>query len=161
MPVNRPLRWDVTPQRRGWRARIRSNWQVRIVVLLAVAGTLFLIVPLVVAGFRFVHRLNADRPLERLARAAQPSSAKIFDSGIRSDDLDSNGFAFGITPDTPADVLSLRPAGWAPRPGNNRDADSRAYRREGLLLTVQAERCGLRKCHPGDTLVCTEVINVA
>jgi hypothetical protein len=148
--------WDLMPARRTWRSRLVRSWQVKLAVLASIAAIGLLVGPLILAGLRFSGRLT--HPLEDLAKQAQPRSARVFDAGVKADDPNSAGFAFGVSRDAPGALLAASPpARWTPGPAAPETPDTKFYRSGDLLLTVRVDPCNLRQCAPGDVLVYTEV----
>lgn len=148
--------WDATPQRRGRLRRALSSWRISGAVLVAAAAVSAILVPLGIAGVRLVDRLH--HPLQALAVAAQPRTAEVFDRGVKGDDPAGTGFAFGVSPGRPADLLEVPPPEpWVAAPGLGDTAVSRHYRQKDLVLTVRIEPCGLKRCSTGDSLVYTVV----
>jgi hypothetical protein len=148
--------WDATPQRRSRLRRALSSWRVSLAVLVAAAAVSVVLVPLGIAGVRFVDRLH--HPLQALAESAQPRTSDIFDRGVKSNDPDGTGFALGVSPGRPVDLLEIPPPEpWVAAPGLGDTATTRHYRQKDLVLIVRIEPCGLARCSSGDSLVYTQV----
>jgi hypothetical protein len=151
-------RWDIRPQPVTLRRRLVRSWRVKLAVLCALAGLAILIVPLLIAGGRFANKLT--HPLQDLAVQALPASAHVFDKGVKSNDPNSTGFAFGISSESPSALLAApTPARWHSGPASD-TPDTKFYRSGDLVLTVQAKACHLQRCKPSDSLVYAEVMKV-
>jgi hypothetical protein len=157
-----PLHWDVSSKRRGRIGRLFASRATVLFVVIGSAASAVIVVPLVVLVLR-VGGSQADvHRLERMAKAAQPASARLVDSGIK-DSKGVVGFADGVSSQTAAALLSASPPPpWVPGPAIPEAPDTRLYHSGHLVLSVKVTSCQrLAQCRPGDSFVYTEVQDIS
>lgn len=160
--TEKPLQWDVSTKRRGHIGKLFRSRASVLFVVLGSAAVAVIVVPLVVLVLR-VGGSQADvHRLERLAKDAQPASARLIDSGIK-DNKGVVGFADGVSSQTAAALLSASPPPpWVPGPAIPEAPDTRLYHSGQLVLSVKVTPCQrLAQCRPGDSFVYTEVQDIS